>query len=159
MLYDTNHNSVGGGGVKARVRVTPRTLYRFALGVWTSINPLTWENRLGVLEVDNDAFRLTFTTFNPEHGLSPFWFEEKKFEKLPVAKVGVPYILELEVSWGAGALKGRVFDERNNLLDEVYAQREVPQERFTDIWVGVAVWTDAVGCPLSNYEVENLVVS
>lgn len=134
---------------KVRVRVTPLTPYRFALGVWTSINPNEARNRLAILEVDDDAFRLTYTVFL---GVG------HQHIQLPMSRpnAGETYSIELEIQESPNMAHARVYDRENRLLCEQRSDGLGLPYASDDVFVGVAVWTDDVSCPLSSYEIEDL---
>lgn len=147
MLYSRKYHYLQQSRFRIRAQVTPLTLYRFALGIWTSNNPNNALTRLAILEVDDDVFRLTYTGYPQQQHLN--------FNISP--RVKETYTIELELQEFPYVARGRIY-EGNNLLEEVTAKNLALPYRSNDIFAGVAVWTDDTLCPLSRYEVKNLEV-
>lgn len=144
MVYRRDCRFLQRRSFMVRAQVTPVTLYRFALGVWTSVNPLDFLNRLAIVEVDNDAFRLSHTGSRGHRNftISP-----------PV--VGETYTVELEITESPYVAIGRIYREKE-LLQEVRSDAtDLALPYSSNVFVGVAVWTDRHSDPLSKYEVKD----
>ncbi len=65
------------------------------------------------------------------------------------------YIAELEIQENPYRAYARVYDRENKLLREQEGEGLGLPYASDDVFVGVAVWTDDVSCPLSSYEIED----
>jgi len=148
MLYRKAQNSLWRPTFRMRASITPLIPYRFALGIWTSENPRSLRSRLAILEVDDDAFKLVNTMANSTCSVQEF--------NVPLPRKNQTYRIELEMHESPYIAVGRVYRE-NELLGEVRADN-LGLPYLSDVFFGIAVWTDDSSSPLSKYAIRRFEV-
>lgn len=117
-------------------QVTPNTLYRYSMGIYTATNPYNTSNRFMTIEVDNTGFNLVGSSSTSIGSTTP--------------STGTTYVLELVAENGLPAA-GYVFTSSGTYIGTATLSPSLGWS--TSVYYGHGVWTDTSSNPASNYSV------